>query len=117
MKNRYSKGAHVSEARFREVIRFFAADLPVLTAAELSGLKLPNSAPHLLPHEGAIGRVGPSRDETPQPETSRWMRATLEPAESGVKEGVDQEARPIGALLQRRCPLFSDHWKNAAPSI
>jgi hypothetical protein len=31
MKNRYSKGAHVSEARFREVIRFFAADLPSLT--------------------------------------------------------------------------------------
>jgi transposase-like protein len=38
MKNRYSKGAHVSEARFREVIRFFAADLPSLTAAELTGL-------------------------------------------------------------------------------
>ena len=38
MKNRYSKGAHVSEARFREVIRFFAADLTALTAAELSGL-------------------------------------------------------------------------------
>ena len=38
MKNRYSKGAHVSEARFLEVIRFFAADLPALTATELSGL-------------------------------------------------------------------------------
>jgi hypothetical protein len=38
MKNRHSKGAHVSEARFREVIRFFAADLPSLTAAELTGL-------------------------------------------------------------------------------
>jgi transposase-like protein len=38
MKNRYSKGSHVSEARFREVIRFFAADLPALTASELSGL-------------------------------------------------------------------------------
>ena len=38
MKNRYSKGAYVSEARFREVIRFFAADLPALTAAELTGL-------------------------------------------------------------------------------
>jgi hypothetical protein len=38
MKNRYSKGAHVSEARFREVIRLFAADLPSLTAAELTGL-------------------------------------------------------------------------------
>ena len=38
MKNRYSKGAHISEARFREVIRFFGADLPSLTAAELTGL-------------------------------------------------------------------------------
>ena len=38
MKNRYSKGAHISEARFREVIRFFAADLPSLTASELTSL-------------------------------------------------------------------------------
>jgi transposase-like protein len=38
MKNRYSKSSHVSEARFREVIRFFAADLPALTAAELTRL-------------------------------------------------------------------------------
>ena len=38
MKNRYSKSSHISEARFREVIRYFAADLPSLTAAELTGL-------------------------------------------------------------------------------
>jgi hypothetical protein len=38
MKKRYSKGARVSEARFWEVIRFFAADLPSLTVAELTGL-------------------------------------------------------------------------------
>jgi hypothetical protein len=38
MKNRYSKSEHISETRFREVIRFFAADLPSLTAAELTGL-------------------------------------------------------------------------------
>jgi len=36
--DRYSKSSHVSEARFREVIRFFASDLPALTAAELTGL-------------------------------------------------------------------------------
>jgi hypothetical protein len=38
MNNRYSKGAHVSEARFREVIRFSAADLPSPMAAESTGL-------------------------------------------------------------------------------
>jgi hypothetical protein len=38
MKNRHSKSSHISEARFREVISFFAADLPSLTAAELTGL-------------------------------------------------------------------------------
>ena len=38
MKSRYSKGAHVSGAGFRIVIRSFAADLPSLTAAELTGL-------------------------------------------------------------------------------
>lgn len=38
MKSRYSKGEYVSEARFREVIRLFAADLPSLTAAALTGL-------------------------------------------------------------------------------
>ena len=37
MKNRYSKSAHVYEARFREVIRFFAANLSSLTAAEFNG--------------------------------------------------------------------------------
>jgi len=38
MKNRNSKGAHVAEARFREVIRFFVADLPSLTVTKLTGL-------------------------------------------------------------------------------
>jgi transposase-like protein len=38
MKNRYSKSSHISEAKFRQVIRFFSADLPALTAAKLTGL-------------------------------------------------------------------------------
>jgi len=38
MKNRYSKSSHISEARFRAMIRFFAGDLPSLTVAELTGL-------------------------------------------------------------------------------
>ena len=38
MKNRYIKGARVSEVKFREVLRYFAVDLPALTAGELSGL-------------------------------------------------------------------------------
>ena len=38
MKNKYIKGARISERKFREVLRYFAHDLPVLTAAKLSGL-------------------------------------------------------------------------------
>ena len=38
MKNKYLKGARISERKFREVLRFFAHDLPVLTAAKLCGL-------------------------------------------------------------------------------
>ncbi|MEI6345388.1 MAG: hypothetical protein WCP41_08540 [Verrucomicrobiota bacterium] len=33
------------------------------------------------------------------------------------KRGRGSGGKAIGALLLRRCPLFSDHWKNAAPSI
>ena len=38
MKNKYLKGARISERKFREVLRYFAHDLPVLTAAKLCGL-------------------------------------------------------------------------------
>ena len=38
MKNKYISGAHISERKFREVLRYFAHDLPVLTAAKLCGL-------------------------------------------------------------------------------
>ena len=38
MKNRYSRCSHISERKFREIIRYFAADLTALQAAELSGL-------------------------------------------------------------------------------
>ena len=38
MKNKYLKGTRISERKFREVLRYFAHDLPVLTAAKLCGL-------------------------------------------------------------------------------
>ena len=38
MKNKYLKGTRISERKFREVLRYFAHDLPVLTAARLCGL-------------------------------------------------------------------------------
>ena len=38
MKNKYLKGTRISERKFREVVRYFAHDLPVLTAAKLCGL-------------------------------------------------------------------------------
>jgi len=38
MKNRYSKYSKVSEAKIREIIRYFAVDLTAVQAAELSGL-------------------------------------------------------------------------------
>ena len=38
MKNKYLKGTRTSERKFREVLRYFAHDLPVLTAAKLCGL-------------------------------------------------------------------------------
>ena len=38
MKNKYAKRSRISEARIREVVRYFAADLTALQAAILSGL-------------------------------------------------------------------------------
>ncbi len=38
MKNRCSKGARISERKFREVLSLYAADLPALTVAELARL-------------------------------------------------------------------------------
>ena len=38
MKNRYSKGSHLSERKSREVVRCFAADLTALQTAQLTGL-------------------------------------------------------------------------------
>ena len=38
MKNKYPKGARISERKFREVLKYFAHDVPVLTAAKLCGL-------------------------------------------------------------------------------
>ena len=38
MKNRYARRSRISEARIREVVRYFAADLTALQAATLSGL-------------------------------------------------------------------------------
>lgn len=38
MKNRYMKRARISERKFREVLKLYAADLPALTTAKLTGL-------------------------------------------------------------------------------
>ena len=38
MKNKYLKGTRTSERKFWEVLRYFAHDLLVLTAAKLCGL-------------------------------------------------------------------------------
>ncbi len=38
MKNRYAKSSRISEAKIREIVRYFAADLTALQAAKLSGL-------------------------------------------------------------------------------
>ena len=37
-KNRYFRRSHLSEAKFREIIRYFAHDLPAWKIAELSGV-------------------------------------------------------------------------------
>ena len=38
MKNKYARRSRVSEAKFREVLRYFSADLTALQTAQLSGL-------------------------------------------------------------------------------
>ncbi len=38
MKNRYCKSSKLSEAKFRELVKYFAADLTALRIASLSGL-------------------------------------------------------------------------------
>ncbi len=38
MKNKYLKGTHISERKFRELLRLFSADIPALTAASLTHL-------------------------------------------------------------------------------
>ena len=40
MKNRYVHHAHISEARFRQVLKLFCADVPALTAGALAGLSV-----------------------------------------------------------------------------
>ena len=47
MKNRYSKGLHISERKFREIVRYFAADLTALQTTELSGLNRKHHQPYL----------------------------------------------------------------------
>jgi len=41
MKNKYLKGARISERKFREVLRYCAHDLAALTASKLGGLNFP----------------------------------------------------------------------------
>ena len=38
MKNKYARRSRISEAKIREIVRYFAADLTALQAAQLSGL-------------------------------------------------------------------------------
>ncbi len=38
MRNKYLKSGRISEAKFREVLKFFSADLPALTTSKLTGL-------------------------------------------------------------------------------
>ena len=40
-KNRYFRRSHLSEAKFRALIRYFAHDLPAWKIAELSGVSRP----------------------------------------------------------------------------
>ena len=38
MKNRYAKCSHISDRKFRAIVRYFAADLTALQTTELSGV-------------------------------------------------------------------------------
>ena len=38
IKNKYARCSRISEAKIREIVRYFAADLTALQAAALSGL-------------------------------------------------------------------------------
>jgi len=38
MKNKYARRSRISEAKTREIVRYFAADLTALQTAQLSGL-------------------------------------------------------------------------------
>jgi len=38
VKNKYLKSAHISEAKFRELLKLFAADIPALTSAKICGI-------------------------------------------------------------------------------
>ena len=38
MKNKYQKRSHISEVKFRQVLKFFSVDIPALSASVLSGL-------------------------------------------------------------------------------
>ena len=45
MKNKYAKRARISEAKIREIVRYFTADLTALQAAALSGLNRNRGGP------------------------------------------------------------------------
>lgn len=40
MKNKYIRHAHISEGKFREILKLFCADIPALTVSELTGVSV-----------------------------------------------------------------------------
>ena|GEM_PF-5113026 len=84
-KSKYIKHTHISEGKFREILRLFCADLTSTQIAEVAKVKR-NTINRIL-------QLLRKQNHALRPEKSRWMNLILEPNKFEVKEGAEQAAR------------------------
>ncbi len=101
MKNKYLKGAHLSERKFKEILRLFADDLTATQIANISGVSRVTINSYLKKLRSQIARYCETLHPVPLPVTVIYERELLSRGDQeedtlvAVKSEVDKAVKPV----------------------
>src|SRR5262245_7525579 len=100
MKNKYLKGAHLSERKFKEILRLFAEDLTATQIANISGVSRVTVNSYLKKIRQQIARhcesLTPSESHNrPATPVRNVHHASTEDGDVSVKTEVGRNVKPV----------------------
>jgi transposase len=95
MKNKYLKGAHLSERKFKEILRLFAEDLTATQIASISGVSRVTVNSYLKKIRSQIARHCESLTPADQKNRSQVSDPSIQHPSNTVKTENSREIKPV----------------------